>query len=147
MLRSEQAPPCSDWGPCTPPLPPPTCLAPLPGPAERVESRNVLDAFFLGRALAEVLNERLGAALGDALATFGKADAELRQALRELQEEVVARAAADMGGAVGGAAGAAADLPPPDLPELVDDLRAEVAATRAVVQQLRQRQLANGSSK
>lgn len=109
----------------------------------------MLDAFFLGRALAEVLNERLGAALGDALANFGKADAELRQALRELQEEVVARAQADLSGAVkpGGDGGAAADLPPPDLPALVDDLRAEVAATRAVVQQIRQKQLANGSSR
>ena len=36
----------------------------------------------MGRALAEVLNERLGAALGDALAEFGKADAELRQGIR-----------------------------------------------------------------
>jgi len=42
----------------------------------------MLEAFFVGRALAEVLNERLGAALGDALAEFGKGDAETRQTIR-----------------------------------------------------------------
>lgn len=46
------------------------------------DSRNMLEAFFVGRALAEVLNERLGAALGDALAEFGKWDAETRQSIR-----------------------------------------------------------------
>ena len=44
----------------------------------------MLEAFFVGRALAEVLNERLGAALGDALAEFGKFDAETRQAIRRV---------------------------------------------------------------
>lgn len=42
----------------------------------------MLEAFFIGRALAETVNERLGAALGDALAEFGKWDAETRQAIR-----------------------------------------------------------------
>lgn len=43
----------------------------------------MLEAFFIGRALAEVVNERLGAALGDALAEFGKWDAETRQSIRQ----------------------------------------------------------------
>lgn len=51
-------------------------------PTAAQESRNMLEAFFVGRALAEVANERLGAALGDALAEFGKFDAELRQGMR-----------------------------------------------------------------
>ena len=42
----------------------------------------MLEAFFVGRALAEVVNERLGAALGEALAEFGKWDAETRQQIR-----------------------------------------------------------------
>lgn len=46
----------------------------------------MLEAFFVGRALAEVLNERAGAALGDALAEFGRWDAETRQAIRWVQE-------------------------------------------------------------
>lgn len=46
------------------------------------DSFNVLEAFFVGRALAEVLNERLGAAAADALAEFGKLDAELRRGLQ-----------------------------------------------------------------
>ena len=42
----------------------------------------LLEAFFVGRALAETVNERLGGALADALAEFGRRDAELRQAAR-----------------------------------------------------------------
>ena len=42
----------------------------------------MLEAFFIGRALAETLNERAGSALGDALANFGTLDAEFRQGLR-----------------------------------------------------------------
>lgn len=42
----------------------------------------MLEAFFVGRAVAEVLNERLGAAFGDALANFGTWDAETRQQIR-----------------------------------------------------------------
>jgi hypothetical protein len=42
--------------------------------------RSVLEAFFLGRAFAETINDRLGAALGDLLSEIAKADAERRQA-------------------------------------------------------------------
>ena len=38
-----------------------------------------MEAFFIGRAFAEVLNDRIGAALGDLLAEIAKADAERRQ--------------------------------------------------------------------
>jgi hypothetical protein len=43
---------------------------------------SLLDAFFYGKAFAETLNEKLGAALDDALATIGKQDAERREAFR-----------------------------------------------------------------
>lgn len=43
-------------------------------------NKAVLEAFFLGRAFAEVINDRLGAALGDFLSEIAKADAERRQA-------------------------------------------------------------------
>lgn len=60
----------------------PFCTRPMSKSAAQQESRGMLEAFFVGRALAEVLNERLGAALGDALAEFGKWDAETRQSIR-----------------------------------------------------------------
>ena len=39
-------------------------------------SQAILDAFLLGRALAETTNERLGAALGEALSEVSKRQAE-----------------------------------------------------------------------
>ena len=42
----------------------------------------MLNAFFIGRALAETVNERLGSAVGDVLAEIGKIDAELRRSLQ-----------------------------------------------------------------
>lgn len=66
-------------------------------------------------------------------------------ACRQFQEEVESRARKELqqsssgmalpsGGKEGGAAAAAR---PPDYPELVDNLRADIAATRAVVQQIK----------
>lgn len=46
------------------------------------EANGVLDAFFLGKAIAETVNERLGAALGDALSEITKANAEAQASLR-----------------------------------------------------------------
>lgn len=43
-------------------------------------NKAVLEAFFIGRAFAETVNDRLGAALGDFLSDIAKADAERRQA-------------------------------------------------------------------
>ena len=43
-------------------------------------NKAVLEAFFIGRAFAETVNDRLGAALGDLLSEIAKADAERRQA-------------------------------------------------------------------
>jgi len=46
------------------------------------ESFNMLEAFFIGRALAETINERLGNIVGDALAEVGKVEAEFRRSTR-----------------------------------------------------------------
>lgn len=46
------------------------------------ENFNLLQTFFVGRALAEVLNERLGNAAADILAEIGKAEAEFRKSMR-----------------------------------------------------------------
>lgn len=42
----------------------------------------ILGSFFVGKAFAEVLNERLGNAAADALAEFGKMEAEIRKEIR-----------------------------------------------------------------
>jgi hypothetical protein len=52
----------------------------------------VLDAFFVGRALADVVNEKLGTALGEVLSEVAKVDAERRRELKDFQEEVRLRA-------------------------------------------------------
>ena len=57
-----------------------------------VENKKVLDAFFVGRALAEVVNEKLGTALGEVLSEVAKVDAERRRELKEFQDEVRLRA-------------------------------------------------------
>ena len=46
------------------------------------ESLGMLEAFFIGRALAETVNERLGSVVGDVVAQIGKLDAELRRSLQ-----------------------------------------------------------------
>lgn len=48
-------------------------------------SKQVLDAFFLGRALAETINERLGSALGELISEVSRRQAEQQQFVREFQ--------------------------------------------------------------
>ncbi|KAK4774482.1 hypothetical protein SAY86_009417 [Trapa natans] len=56
------------------------------------ESRNVLDAFFLGKALAETLNERLESTIGEFLSTIGRLQAEQQKQVQDFQEDVFERA-------------------------------------------------------
>ncbi|MFO5470546.1 MAG: DUF6825 family protein, partial [Dolichospermum sp.] len=55
-------------------------------------SNPLVQAFFVGRAVAEVINERVEVALTDALSELGKFDAETKEQLRQFTEEVMARA-------------------------------------------------------
>ena len=55
-------------------------------------SKNVLDAFFLGKALAETLNERIESTVGEFLSTVGRLQAEQQRQVQEFQEEVLDRA-------------------------------------------------------
>ncbi|PLZ57170.1 DUF6825 family protein, partial [Fischerella thermalis] len=55
-------------------------------------SNPLVQAFFVGRAVAEVITERLENALTDTLSEVGKLDAELREQLRQFTEEVMERA-------------------------------------------------------
>lgn len=52
----------------------------------------VTNAFFFGRALAEVMSEKLEESFTNAMSDLGKFDAEQRENLRQLMEEVQLRA-------------------------------------------------------
>ncbi len=99
--------------------------------------------FFVGRATAEVLIEKLEDAVTDLLSEVGKAEADLRDSLREFTELVMTRAEAEE-------AEAMSDLAPDaqvyanrapgsskDLQRTVDEVRAEVARLRSDLQRFR----------
>ena len=52
----------------------------------------VTNAFFFGRALAEVMSEKMEESFTSAMSDLGKFDAEQRENLRQLMEEVQLRA-------------------------------------------------------
>nr|DAD23884.1 TPA_asm: hypothetical protein HUJ06_025347 [Nelumbo nucifera] len=60
--------------------------------ADENESRSILDAFFLGKALAEVLNERIESTVGELLSAVGRLQAEQQKQVQEFQEDVIERA-------------------------------------------------------
>jgi hypothetical protein len=106
------------------------------------ESFDLLNSFFYGKALAEVLNERMGNMAADILAELGTAEAELRKALDEIQEEVIVRAQREISQSMD----SSGQLPSPgasptlvDEDEAVDNLRAEIASTRSLIQQSRKK--------
>lgn len=97
-------------------------------------------AFFVGRAVAEVLSERLEYALTDALSELGKFDAELREQLRQFTEEVMERAnkAADAASAgIHTTTEGQSGSEPADLQAMIDELRAEIALLRTELQRYR----------
>ena len=49
----------------------------------------LVQAFFVGRAVAEVINERLEVAITDALSDLGKFDAEAREQMRCLMTPII----------------------------------------------------------
>ena len=105
-------------------------------------SHPVLHAFFVGRALAEVMNDRAERLLTDSLSWLGQFDAEQREALRQFTEEVMARA--QQAEATHGAGestpsydGTATPEPQEDIQATIDNLRAEIAQVRVALQQYR----------
>lgn len=63
-----------------------------PGGPGQNESKSVLDAFFLGKALAEALSERIESTVGEFLSTVGRVQAEQQKQVQEFQEDVLERA-------------------------------------------------------
>ncbi len=95
----------------------------------------LVNAFFLGRALAEGINEQVEAAVSSALSEVGKFDAEQRENFRNFTEQVQARAQQDASqtGSTTTASGSTA-VSSIDLQETIDELRAEVAQLRTTLQ-------------
>jgi hypothetical protein len=104
-------------------------------------SNPMLQAFFVGRALAAAVGERAEHLLSDGLAQLGKFDAEQREKLRQFTEEVMTRAEQEKAAAGATSADqstAKETLATDDLQATIDNLRAEVAQARAAIQQYRQ---------
>lgn len=56
------------------------------------DSKTVLDAFFLGKALGEALTERIESTIGEFLSTVGRLQSEQQKQVQEFQEDVLERA-------------------------------------------------------
>ncbi|AFY32896.1 DUF6825 family protein [Calothrix sp. PCC 7507] len=98
----------------------------------------LVQAFFVGRAVAEVLNERLEVALTDALSEIGKFDAEAREQLRQFTDEVLERAnRATESANVGQSTTSSGQTGSVDLQAEIDELRAEIALLRTELQKYR----------
>ncbi|MBD2611662.1 MAG: DUF6825 family protein [Nostoc sp. ZfuVER08] len=100
-------------------------------------SNPLVQAFFVGRAVAEVVNERLEVALTDALSELGKFDAEAREQLRQFTEEVLERANRAAEATNTGQASTSTRQPgsePVDVQAEIDELRAEIALLRTELQ-------------
>ncbi|MCE2720306.1 MAG: DUF6825 family protein [Dolichospermum sp.] len=101
-------------------------------------SNPLVQAFFVGRAVAEVINERVEVALTDALSELGKFDAEAKEQLRQFTEEVMARAnRAAESSATGKTTNSSSSADSLDLQAEIDELRAEIALLRSELQKHR----------
>lgn len=104
----------------------------------------LLQSFFVGRAVAEILTEKLELAVTDAFSELGKFDAEAREQLRSFTEEVLERAnraeaAANAGTTTTGYSQQSSN--PVDLQATIDELRAEIALLRTELQPYRSNSL------
>ena len=114
----------------------------------------VTNAFFFGRALAEVMSEKLEESFTNAMSDLGKFDAEQRENLRQLMEEVQLRAERAAGSSTTttttttSSRNGSTNTPNPvkidissnnsdDLQTMLDRLRAEIATLRAELKKYR----------
>ncbi|MGP0128864.1 MAG: DUF6825 family protein [cyanobacterium endosymbiont of Rhopalodia musculus] len=93
-------------------------------------SNPILHAFFLGRAFAEVLSEKIEENFTNALGELSKFDAEQREQLRQFIEQVQVRAQVDVAQEDTVNTTPSEDSPI-DLQETIDNLRAEIARLKA----------------
>ena len=108
-------------------------------------STPLVHAFFVGRAIAEVVYERLELGVTDALSELGKFDAEQRENLRQFVDEVTERAQREQ--AIATQAQTTTAIVPldlevgGDLQATIDELRAEIAQLRSELQRYRTRSI------
>jgi polyhydroxyalkanoate synthesis regulator phasin len=100
-------------------------------------TKPVLNSFFVGRALAQALNDKLGETLTYSLSELGKINAEQGERLRQFTQEVLDRAARETTNAGGNTSTVTVDGEAIDIQQTVDELRAEIARLRAEIQQHR----------
>ena len=101
-------------------------------------TKPVLNSFFVGRALAQSLNDKLVETLTYTLSELGKINAEQGEKLRQFTQEVIDRAARETSNAGGNTTTVSTDGQTVDVQETIDELRAEIARLRAEVQRYRQ---------
>lgn len=102
----------------------------------------LVNAFFLGRATAEVLAEELEHGLTDVMSNVGKFDAEQRERLRQFTQQVIARAESESSATAAAQTYSSTHTSTAnnsDVQEIIDDLRAEIAQLRAALQDYRQK--------
>jgi hypothetical protein len=99
-------------------------------------NNSVIHAFFVGRAIAQIINEQVEDALTNALSELGKFDAEQREKLRQFTEEAMARGARELETKFQGRTSTTVPTAsgPTDMQAMIDDLRAEIARLRAEIQ-------------
>lgn len=104
-------------------------------------SNPINEIFFVGKALTEVLTEKLEDTITNTLSDIGKFDAETRQGLKEFTEEVKARAEkAKQQSTNPSNTTITVSADAVDLQELLDELRAEIAHLKAELNNYRQNQ-------
>ncbi len=96
-------------------------------------SKSPLDAFFIGRATAEAVIDRIEETVTDALSALGKFDAEQREHIRTLVETIIEKADQQKGTVTTDDN----DIEPDELQETIDNLRAEIAHLKSELQQYR----------
>jgi phage shock protein A len=97
-------------------------------------------AFFVGRTLAEGMNEALEKVLTNGLSELGKLDAEQRESWRQFAEEILARAdQAEESVMQGRQTSTESGFSVLALQATIDELRAEIAQLRTELQRYRSR--------
>lgn len=105
-------------------------------------SNPLINAFFVGRALAEAIGEEFENTVTHTLSELGKFDAEQRERLRQFTTQVLERSQREAELSMQGRSSSfttATSSQPGDLQAIIDDLRAETAQLRAELQRYRNR--------
>ena len=94
-----------------------------------------------GRVAAQILTEKANQAATELLSELGKLDAERREAMREFMDEVNIRANAVQSNTAQANTAQSGNSPSEsDMQATIDDLRADIAATRNELQRYRNAQ-------